>query len=162
MKTDPENRRLLWRNKKRAQRERLKSKQNPPNKSFEKRIMDERNRRVKDGMVAEPNWRYSWYRDEALFEKAVCFSADVWASIQLIEQRSGNSSATPTAIARWLTERELTYGYAPASLRKMVYKARERIEFFETHYWPPSPERLTWKPFPSSHKSIEANTRSIE
>jgi len=119
--------------------------------------MRERDRRAAVSSEVEWALRSSWFHKDGTWENAIGFAADVWAAEMLVEAEWGCGSATPTRIANWLRLRGRDYGYTEVSLRKMVYKARDRIGILEntTSLW--NPAVMVWPAF-----VVPANDRSAD
>lgn len=96
-------------------------------------------------VLFERDWRstngregfYRWKEHGAYFwggraERAFKFAVDVWAAERLVEAEHGRGKATPTRTRDKLKQLGWTSGYTDGSMRKMIYKARERIKVMET------------------------------
>ncbi len=92
-------------------------------------------------------WVRESYWQEGMREQATGFVADVWAARVLLTWQLGAAKATPTKIARWLTERGKGCGYTTGSLRVMVHRALRRIEVAEAAEPNPWIGWESWEPF---------------
>lgn len=150
MAVDLAKQRARWRRNKRAARERRRMKPQPMTDHFLAAVLAERDRRAKLGEESSYVFRPQPFFRKGSWRKAVVFAADVWAATTLLEAKHGAGKATPTRIAAKLEELGLTHGYSELSLRKMVYRARTRINSLETTGHPWSPDDPFWKPFEPS------------
>lgn len=136
-----EKQRARWRRNKKAERARSKPECPPPPKEFLAKVLAERDRRSNREAVRsiwnDPKLRY-WTREGRSIlvnrnsgQPWIPFVADVWAARTLIEHQFGMGTATPTKIARWLTENDRLHGYASGSIRPMVYRALESLARLE-------------------------------
>ena len=106
----------------------------------------ERNRRANLTQEASFAIRGHYFFKKGSWEKAVSFAADVWAASVLIDADLGRGAATPTRIAKKLSAMGRTHGYSNQSLRKMVYRARPRIDLLEEAILPTT-GKPCWPPF---------------
>jgi hypothetical protein len=141
-----EQQRARWLRNKRAARERATIAPVALSPTYVAEVLAERDRRV---AIALPLWGYHTTRpiDANVAHGAGAFAADVWAARTLLERQLGVGRATPTRIVRWLEATERTHGYAPNSLRPMVYRAMGTIEILETTLDCNRPGRTYWQPY---------------
>lgn len=123
-----EKQRARWRRNKRAERLRKRpAGHRPLSPDLIERIWVERDQRLANYPLFlwnHPNWH--WGRGSNAFQ------CDVWAVRTLLEWELGIKKISDGKIARWMVEHDLTHGYRPASLRTMVWRAREAIAILET------------------------------
>lgn len=137
-----EKARARWQKNKEDERKR-KAPPPPPSipKDLEEHILAERDRRASnDGAF----WQWRWEHDET--GKGKAFVADVWAAVTLLEWQLGVGKAKPAKVAEWLRDQGRDHGYTPATLRVLIYRARQRVSQMESPSpWTPSrPPR--WQP----------------
>lgn len=133
-----------WRRNKRDERARnsIYPVRLPP--EFQESVLQERDRRISQTPYVGSYWRTSDFFALGAFAKALQFAADVWAADTVLEARWGPKGGKPSRVAAWLEEFGYPHGYTPASLRKMIPTARERVRIlqkttcWETKepYWP--------------------------
>jgi hypothetical protein len=146
MGVDIEKQRARWRRNKRAERQRKAPGRVDVSAEFRATVFSERDRRAKLSREASYSIRLDSFYASGSWEKAISFAADVWAATVLIEAEWGDGKATPTRILRLLQSMGRTHGYTEQSLRKMIYKARERVHMLETRGHPWSPDEPFWPP----------------
>jgi hypothetical protein len=134
-----ERRRARWRRNKRAAREAGRPTASPPTAKVFQEVLEERDRLAADRSVTA-SWRHAWFYKPGTEVKALGFAADVWAAKTILSYEFGLEEASPTRIARWLSRNGRTHGYAPASLRVMVYRALDRIQKAQNDPLSPWPE----------------------
>lgn len=147
MGIDFERRRARWRRNKQAERARKKQKRREPSPKFVDAVFAERDRRASLQSASSYTFRHPSFTKEGTWERAIRFTADVWAASMLVEAEFGIGEATPTRIKGKLQQLGWTHDYSDQSLRKMIYRARERIETLETTGHLMSPGTKLWEPF---------------
>lgn len=143
----PEARREIarekWRLAKRMQRNRNKPGPLPVCPVFREAVFDERDRRgrssfrarrVVNGIYVEVAGQLAW------------FAANVWAARVMLRAEWGEGADTPSRIARWLWDKELSTEYARSSLRPRIYAAIKIIADLERHGNTPSDPPF-WEPW---------------
>ena len=132
-----------WKLAKRVQRARQKITAGPVCPIFKEAVFAERDRRAKSAWGAR-RLINGVYLEVAGSRSS--FVADVWAAKAMLIAKGGLHAATPTRIARYLWDEDMTNDYARSSLRPMVYRAIEIIKDLEAHgqdqnqppFWGPS------------------------
>jgi hypothetical protein len=156
-----EKQQARWRRNKADARARAKAVSIPLAPEFVARVMEERDRR-------SDRRAYRWASDHPKLDYWTngarqfwvnghgwgirtwfAFVADVWAATILLEAEHGPGMATPTRIARRLSESGREHGYSPNSVRVMVYRARPFIAALEVA-GAEDPDASCWQPFPAS------------
>lgn len=94
-------------------------------------VLRERDRRIAETPFVGDLWRRGFYFAPGSWEKALRFVADVWAADMIVKEIWGADGAKPARVADWLKEHGGDHGYTDASLRKMIHKARRRVEVLE-------------------------------
>ena len=156
MAIDKEKQRARWKRNKRAERARKKPLRKVPHElspDFISAVEKERERRLNVDCGGADVFRSSFYYEDGTWEKAIGFAADVWAVTTILEAKWGPGSATIAAVHAELEASGRMHGYTSQSLRKMIYKARERITILETTGLPWMHGEPFWPPFPEIRNS---------
>lgn len=145
-----EKQREYWKVRKAEQRRRLPKAKPPaePSEEFIRLVFAEKEYRLQR---EEQVWRHPDLTAHAYRRALLEFSADVWAAIVVLEKKHGVGSASPTRIANWLYDRDLSHGCTKRSLRTMVYRGIEKIKRLENEPYLYDRREVVWPPF-----SIEA------
>lgn len=121
-------RKARWLRNKRAERSRNRAAQAPPlPEKLIAEIWRERDRRLENYPRYHwnhQNWRYGRGSEE--------FQCEVWAVKTLLELQTPTKKISDGMISKWLVLHGVTHGYNASSLRTMVWRARQAIEFLET------------------------------
>ena len=138
--------REYWRVRKAEQRRRLPKAQPPaePTEKFISLVFAESEFRLQREYKM---WRHPDMITHAYRASLLKFAADVWAAIVVIEKMHGTGNASPTRIANWLYDRDLSHGCTRRSLRTMVYRAFEKIKRLESEPYLYDRREVVWPPF---------------
>lgn len=151
MPLDKKKQRARWQRNKQAERARKRSQPRKLSPQFERAVFFERDWRLREGLGGMSCWKGAerFYRVNDPRDRAYALMADVWAARTLIEARISPRRASPTLIRDELKRLGYTHGYTDGSLRKLIYKALERIKRQETESdnWWRSPQHVHWPPF---------------
>lgn len=139
MVIDIQKRRERWRRNKKAERARRQVGCAPVDAAIVAKV------------TAERDWRYraaaDYFLSGAVAEKTVHFTVDVWVAQTILEFQGGSGLATPTRISTWLRSIGKDYGYTEGALRKMIYRARDKIKVLEqAESWINRGQKV-WPPF---------------
>lgn len=145
MAANIERRQARWLRNKRAERARKKIAPQPLTFSFLRVVLAESRVRYRRALEGSLWWPESTYLTDLKRERATRLVVDVWIATILIEAQWGKGAATTAKIFGALKAKGRMHGYTEGSLRKMIPRARQRIDFLHTQrelmwltvYWPP-------------------------
>lgn len=147
MAIDKEKQRARWQRNKKAERKRKSTYPRELSPQLVARVIKERNRRISETPYVGVYWRHADYFKAGSWEKALCFAADVWAADVILKEEWGPKGAKPSRVAAWIEAHGHPHTYACETMRKMIYKARQRIKVLETRGLISEPGRVFWPQF---------------